>query len=132
MNKLEKISVWILIFILVLLASAYVYGLSSQLSEMINRPVRITYFISDIIILYPLGVAAIVGMFKSKIWGRRFFLLTLGALLFDMAHQVIYLMWENYSGLPIIVPVILLVIVLVYAVFTYYAIYLYQPGELNE
>ncbi|MGE3801819.1 MAG: hypothetical protein AB7H80_12440 [Candidatus Kapaibacterium sp.] len=132
MSNLEKISIWILVGILVLLSSAYVYGVGSQLQEMIARPVRISYFLTDLAILYPLAIATIVGMFKRKEWGRRFFLLTIGALLFDMAHQVCYLIWENYSGLSLFIPVILLTLIIGYAGFTYYALYLHQRKILND
>lgn len=132
MSNLEKISIWILVGILVLLSSAYVYGVGWQLQEMIALPVRISYFMTDLAILYSLAIATIIGMFKQKEWGRKFFLLTLGALLFDMAHQVCYLIWENYSGLPLIIPIILLLFIVGYAAFTYYALYLHQRKTLNE
>lgn len=122
MTKLTRIAVWILILILAGLIAAYVYGMVTQLDEMTERPVRISYFLADVTVLFPLALVAIIGLFKGRAWGRQFFLLTLGALLFDTAHQVYYLFWDNYFGVATIASVSLLVVIVGYVAFAFYAI----------
>jgi hypothetical protein len=84
---------------------------------------------SDLTILFPLAIAAIIGLSKNRVWGRRLFLLTLGALLFDTAHQVYYLFWDNYFGMPWMVAALLLAVMIGYAVFGYYAVTARQHEE---
>lgn len=117
MERSEKRITIILAGILLLLTVAYVYGVGTQLEEMLARPVRISYFASDLLVLYPLGIATIIGMVRRHAWRYRALWLTLGALLFDMAHQMIYLFRDNYFGVHLAVPVLLFLLIVAFTVY---------------
>ena len=108
---------WILSMMLALLLVAYSYGLTTQWDQMTERPVRASYFFSDLLVLFPLGIASIVGLSRRKSWSGHIYLLTLGVLLFDMAHQMFYLFFDNYFGVPLYVPVMVMAIVIVYSIY---------------
>ena len=119
MSREEKIFTGVVTGILLLLAAAYAYGIATEWEEMLARPVRVSYFLADLLVLYPLGIITIVGMVRQVDWRYRALWLTLGALLFDMAHQMIYLFRENYFEAPLAIPVLLF---LGLVGFTFYAL----------
>ena len=122
MSRHEKITVILLAVALLALTAAYIYGVGTQWEAMLARPVRTSYFFSDLAVLYPLGIAAIVGMARNTRWGRKMLLLTLGAFLFDTAHQVFYLFRDNYFGLPLALAALLLGVVAAFTIFGYRAV----------
>ena len=108
---------WLLSLVLALLLMAYSYGLTTQWDQMTQRPVRASYFFSDMLVLFPLGIASLVGLVRRKRWSGHIYLLTLGVLLFDMAHQMFYLFFDNYFGVPLYVPIMVMAIVIVYSIY---------------
>src|SRR5215831_8855787 len=86
-----RTAVYLLFAILAILAAAYVYGVGTQWREMVARPVRACYFLSDLTVVFPLGLAAGVGLLGGRRWAAHLFLVVIGALVFDTAHQVYYL-----------------------------------------
>jgi hypothetical protein len=117
--KRLKTCIALLIIILVLLSAAYVYGLSTQLEEMLKKPVRISYFIADMVILFPLAILSIYGLKKGKTRAKLHYMLTLGVLLFDMTHQVAYLFFDNYFRVPIVLALLALLVVAIYCLYGY-------------
>jgi hypothetical protein len=130
MTTLEKVTLALLGVIMLTLTAAYVYGVSTQWEMMKARPVRIAYFVGDLTVLYPLAIVAFIGMIRRRPWGRRFMYMTIGALLFDTAHQVYYLFGDNYFGASHLVKVLLLAVIIAFSIFAYYA--LTQPAERTE
>lgn len=119
MNRTERTITIILTGILLLLTAAYIYGVGTQFEEMLARPVRISYFAADLLVLFPLAIATIAGMMRQRAWRYRMLWLTLGVLLFDMAHQMIYLFRDNYFEVHLAVPVVLFLLIVA---FTLYAL----------
>ncbi len=129
MNRSERVIAGVLSGMLILLAAAYVYGVSVEWEGMLERPVRVSYFVADLLILYPLGIITIVGMFRQTDWRYRALWLTLGALLFDMAHQMIYLFRDNYFGAPLAIPVLLFALIVGFTLYSLHATYHRTTGE---
>lgn len=122
MTKQLKFSVYALFAILALLALAWVFGVMENWDGMIERPVRAAYFLCDATLVIPLGIAAGIGVLKDQRWARYLFIFVLGALLFDTAHQVYYLIWDNYFGLPFAYFLALYALIAVYCVFAFVAV----------
>lgn len=129
MNRSDKVITGVLIGLLVLLAGAYVYGVSAEWEGMLERPVRISYFLADLLVLYPLGIMTILGMIRRTDWRYRTLWLTLGVLLFDMAHQMIYLFRDNYFGAPLAIPVLLFALIVGFTLYSLHATYHRTTGE---
>lgn len=129
MNRMEKTVAIILTGILLLLTAAYVYGVGTQFEEMLERPVRISYFVADLLVLYPLAIATIVGIVRRRAWRYRTLWLTLGVLLFDMAHQMIYLFRDNYFEVHLAVPVLLFLLIIA---FTLYALKVIDTSTITR
>src|SRR5262249_46683847 len=89
---------------------------------MLARPVRVSYFLSDVTVVFPLGLWAGIGLLLGHRRAARAFLLVLGALVFDTAHQVYYLFFEDYFGVPLWSAAALLAVVAGYALFAYRAV----------
>jgi hypothetical protein len=109
----------LLLVILGLLALGWVYGAATNWEAISSRPVRLAYIIADFGLVIPIGVAAAIGLLRGARWGGPLFALALGLLLFDIAHGVLYLIWDNYFGIPIPAGFGLLAVTLVY---TWYGI----------
>ena len=107
---------WILVGLLVLLAAGWVYGLLANPTEITSRPVRLAYLACDAALVIPVGLAAGLGLLAGKDWARTLFALALGLLLFDTAHGVIYLVWDNYFHIPLAASAGILAAVLAYVV----------------
>jgi hypothetical protein len=122
MTKQLKFSVYTLFAILGMLALAWIFGVTQNWQGMIERPTRAAYFLCDVTLVIPLGVIAGVGVLAEKRWARYLFVFVLGALLFDTAHQVYYLIWDNYFGAPMTYFIILYIIVAAYCIFTFIAV----------
>ena len=123
-----RTAVYLLFAILAILAAAYVYGVGTQWREMVARPVRACYFLSDLTVVFPLGLAAGVGLLGGRRWAAHLFLVVIGALVFDTAHQVYYLFFEDYFDVPLWSAALLLAIVVGYAAFAYAAAIEYLEG----
>lgn len=117
MTKQLNWAVNILFVILVLLALGWVWGAVSNWGEIESRPVRLAYIICDFLIVIPLGVAAGLGLKRGHAWATPLFPLALGALLFDIAHGVFYLIWDNYFGIPLWLGFVLLAATVGYIAF---------------
>ncbi len=122
MTKRLKWSAWILLVMLALLAVGWAYGAITDWPAIADRPVRLAYIIGDFGLVIPLGVAGGVGLLKNARWAGSVFTLAVGALLFDVAHGVFYLIWDNYFGIPLAVAVLLLAVLMGYVVFAMYAL----------
>jgi peptidoglycan/LPS O-acetylase OafA/YrhL len=107
----------ILFVVLVLLALGWIGGAISNWPAIQSRPVRLAYIICDFLIVIPLGVAAGVGLKQGRPWARNLFVLTLGALLFDIAHGVFVQIWDPYFGVNWLLTLPLIVLVVVYIVY---------------
>lgn len=116
----DKVLIVFLLTSLLILAMAYAYGILTQFDEMKKRPVRIAYLVSDLIVVFPLGIATIAGFLLKKRWSKSMQLLTAGALVFDMIHQTIYLMQDNYFKINLILPVSFSIILVIYAILVFY------------
>jgi len=116
MNKSLNRSVNILFVILVLLALGWVYGVIANWNEIVSRPVRLAYIICDFTIVIPWGFIAGFGIKRGKRWAYSLFPFVLGALFFDTAHGIFYLIWDNYFNIPLVVAFLLLLLLLVYTV----------------
>jgi hypothetical protein len=117
MSKELNLAVNILFVLLILLALGWVGGAIFNWNEIVTRPVRLAYIICDFLLVIPLGVAAGIGLKRGLVWGRMLFPFALGALLFDIAHGIFYLIWDNYFGVPWIAAFVLLLVVIAYCVF---------------
>ena len=122
MTKQLKFSVYTLFAILAALAVAWGFGVLRNWDGMIERPTRAAYFLCDVTIVIPVGIIAGCGVLAEKRWARYLFVFVLGALLLDTAHQVYYLIWDNYFGMPLEYFVILYAVVAVYCIFTFAAV----------
>lgn len=100
----------LLLVILGLLALGWVWGVATNWPEIVSRPVRLAYIICDVAFVIPVGVAAALGVLRRKTWALPVFTLALGALLFDVAHGVFYLIWDNYFNIPLPVAFALLAV----------------------
>src|SRR5687768_12532860 len=117
MSKQLNLAVNILFAVLILLALGWVWGVFANWDEIASRPVRLAYIICDFLFVIPVGVAAGIGLKRGKPWAIPLFPLALGALLFDIAHGVFYLIWDNYFGIPLWLAFVLLAAVVAYTVF---------------
>ena len=122
MDKQLRIVVYVLYGFLALLALGWAWGAATNWEEIASRPVRLAYVICDFALVIPLGVAAGWGLLQRKAWAFFLFPLALGALLFDVAHGVFYLIWDNYFGVPWIVAFALLLTLGVYLVMAFRAV----------
>jgi hypothetical protein len=129
MMKQLKILVYILYAFLALLALGWVWGAATNWDEIASRPVRLAYIICDFAIVLPAGIAAAVGLQKDRPWAYTLFPFVLGALLFDTAHGVFYLLWDNYFGVSQVIPFGLLVAL---AIYTYAALRAVQDRRRVE
>lgn len=111
-----KTHLWIISTVLIILTTAYVFGLSQQLSAMLEKPVRITYFISDVLVIFPLGILCIWSILQKKNKSDYYILCFIGALLFDMVHQTVYLFFDNYFEINLAIPVLMSVLIFGYLV----------------
>jgi peptidoglycan/LPS O-acetylase OafA/YrhL len=107
----------ILFVVLVLLALGWIGGAIANWDQIVNRPVRLAYIICDFLIVIPLGFIAGIGLKQGKLWAPNLFVLTLGALLFDIAHGVFVQIWDPYFGVHWLLMMPLLVVVVVYIVY---------------
>lgn len=105
-----------LLGLLVLLAAGWVYGLLRNPAEITSRPVRLAYLACDAGLVIPAGVAAALGLLSGKGWAPTLFALALGLLLFDTAHGVVYLVWDNYFHIPLALSAGILAAVLAFVV----------------
>jgi hypothetical protein len=120
MTKQLNTAANILLVVLVLLALGWVYGVIANWGEIESRPVRLAYIICDFLIVIPVGLAAVYGLKRSRPWGGAVFALALGALLFDIAHGIFYILvppYDNYFGLPWPLALLLLAVVVAYTVY---------------
>ena len=117
MSKQLNLAVNILFVMLILLALGWAWGVFANWDEIVSRPVRLAYIICDFLFVIPVGVIAGVGLKRGKPWAVALFPLALGALLFDIAHGVLYLIWDNYFGIPLWMAFILLAAAVAYTVF---------------
>lgn len=122
MSKQLNLAVNILFVVLILLALGWVWGIVSNGNEIASRPVRLAYIICDFLFVIPVGVIAGIGLKQGKPWARALFPLALGALLFDIAHGVLYLIWDNYFGIPLLLAFVLLAVTIAYTVFAMRAV----------
>lgn len=122
MSKQLNLAVNILFVVLILLALGWVWGVFANWDEIASRPVRLAYIICDFLFVIPVGVIAGVGLKREKPWARTLFPLALGALLFDVAHGVLYLIWDNYFGIPLWLAFVLLAVTVAYTVFAMRAV----------
>jgi hypothetical protein len=122
MSKQLNLVVNILFAVLILLALGWVWGVVSNWEEIASRPVRLAYIICDFLFVIPVGVTAGIGLKRGKTWATTLFALALGALLFDVAHGVLYLIWDNYFGIPLWAAFALLILTVVYTVFAMRAV----------
>ncbi|NOG51714.1 MAG: hypothetical protein HND48_21515 [Chloroflexi bacterium] len=88
---------------------------------------RLAYIICDLFLVIPLGVAGGYGLKRGKSWGGPVFVLALGVLLFDIAHGMFYLIWDNYFGIPLWLGFILLAVLIVYTAFAIRALMQSSP-----
>ena len=122
MSKQLNLAVNILFVVLILLALGWVWGVIANWDEIASRPVRLAYIICDFLFVIPVGVIAGVGLKRGKPWARALFPLAIGALLFDVAHGVLYLIWDNYFGIPLWLAFVLLAVTVAYTVFAMRAV----------
>jgi len=101
MSNPMRVPAILLLVILGLLALGWVYGAVANWDEIASRPVRLAYVIADFGLVIPIGVAAAAGLLRRARWSGPLFALALGLLLFDIAHGVLYLIWDNYFGIPL-------------------------------
>ncbi len=118
MSKQLNLAVNLLFVLLVLLALGWIGGVIFNWEAIASRPVRLAYIICDFLIVIPVGIAAGIGLKRGQPWANSLFALALGALLFDIAHGIIYLLWDNYFGVPWIVALLILLVVVAYTVFS--------------
>lgn len=104
----------LLLVILALLALGWAYGVLTDWQAIADRPVRLAYLIADFGLVIPLGVIGAVGVLRRRAWSAPLFAVALGALLFDIAHGVFYLIWDNFFGIPWAVAFGLLLLTLAY------------------
>jgi hypothetical protein len=116
MSKQLNLAVNILFVVLVLLALGWAWGVFANWDEIVSRPVRLAYIICDFLFVIPVGIVAGLGLKREKPWAAALFPLALGALLFDVAHGVLYLIWDNYFGIPLWMAFILLAAAVAYTV----------------
>jgi hypothetical protein len=117
MSKQLNNAINILFVVLVLLALGWVWGVISNWNEIVSRPVRLAYIICDFLIVMPLGFVSGWGLKNGKPWAKTLFPLALGALLFDIAHGIFYLIWDNYFGVPLFLAFVLLIVFIGYVVY---------------
>ncbi|GIV60545.1 hypothetical protein GQ464_007735 [Rhodocaloribacter litoris] len=123
MSKRLRIAVYVLWGLLGLLALGWIYGVATGWDEIVSRPVRLAYIICDAGLVIPLGVVAGLGLRRGRTWAPALFALALGALLFDVAHGVFYLIWDNYFGIPLWLGFVLLAVLAGYVVFALKALW---------
>lgn len=92
---------WILIAVCLLLGAGWVYGIAVNWPAIESRPVRLAYLICDAALVIPVGLAAGLGVLQRRPWALAVLPFALGALLFDTAHGVVYLIWDNFFHLPL-------------------------------
>jgi len=107
----------ILFVLLILLALGWLFGVVHNWGEIASRPVRLAYLICDFTIVIPSGLVSIWGLRNGRRWASLPFVFALGALLFDTAHGVFYLLWDNYFGVPWIVAFVVLIALGIYVVY---------------
>jgi|FLYN01.1.fsa_nt_gi hypothetical protein len=117
MSKQLNLAVNILFVLLALLALGWIGGVIFNWQAIASRPVRLAYIICDFLLVIPVGLAAGIGLKRGKPWADSLFTFALGALLFDIAHGIFYLIWDNYFGVPWLIALILLLVVVGYTVF---------------
>lgn len=110
-------SALILMVVLALLAVGWIYGALTDWAAISSRPVRLAYVICDFGLVLPAGFAAALGLRAGRPWAVPLFAFTLGALAFDVAHGVFYLIWDNYFGIPWAVAAGLLLVTLAFAAY---------------
>lgn len=116
---------WGLMIILALLAAGWVYGALTNWESIASRPTRLAYVICDFGLVIPVGYAASVGVLRGTSWAPRLFAFAVGALVFDVAHGVVYLRWDNYFGVPWAATLPVLVAALGFA---WYALLAVEPS----
>ena len=122
MSNRQNLAINILLGVLILLAFGWVWGVFANWEEIASRPVRLAYIICDFLFVIPVGVIASIGLKRGKSWAKSLFILALGALLFDIAHGVLYLVWDNYFSIPLWMAFVLLAGTVAYTVFAVRAV----------
>lgn len=115
-------SVRILFVLLVLLTAGWAIEVLRNWDEVSARPVRLAYLICDVTLVILAGFIATFGMKAGKGWAFALFPFVLGALLYATAHNVFYVLWDNYFGIPWIVAFLLLAAVGAYVLFALKAV----------
>jgi len=107
---------------LALLVLGWAFGVLRNWDQIVSRPVRLAYIICDFTIVIPLGLIAGFGLKAGKRWAYSLFTFVLGAFFFDTAHGVVYLIWDNYFGVPLPIAFLLLLVLAVYVVYALRAV----------
>lgn len=106
----------VLAALVILLALGWGWGVVKNWSEIVSRPVRLAYIIADFGLVIPLGLVSAWGVWREKLWAPTLFAFAVGTLVFDTAHGIFYLIWDNYFHIPLAVGFLILAVLLAYAV----------------
>lgn len=70
--------------------------------HIVESHTRLGYLVGDVGIVAPLCIATWVGLRRKRRWGQSIFLLTAGALAYDLTHFGIYLVQEDFLDVGVL------------------------------
>jgi hypothetical protein len=112
----------VLLALLAVLTLVWVAGALRDWSAIAARPERLATLVADVTTVIIPGFVALVLVQLARPRARLWYVLVLGTFLYAVVHNVAYLAWDNYFGVPLAVAVAGAVIFAAYVVYAVRAI----------
>jgi len=112
----------VLLVSLVVLTLVWVGGILTDWRGIAARPERLATLVADVTTVIVPGFIALGLVRLARPRARLWYVLILGAFLYAVVHNVAYLAWDNYFGVPLVAAVALAVVCAGYVVYAVRAV----------
>src|SRR5438034_480428 len=92
---------WTMLAVAALIAVALAVALVRDGQALVSTPNLLGYLLSDVLLVIPLCVASWIGLIRGQAWGGPVFLVTTGALAFQVLHLGVFLIPQKLFPLPL-------------------------------
>ncbi len=112
----------ILLILLIVLTLVWIGGIATSWGAIAARPERLATLVADVSAVIVPGFAAVFLVWRGGPRAHLWYVLALGTYLYAVVHNVAYLLWDNYFGVPLAVAVALTVVFAGYVIYAVRAI----------
>ncbi len=116
----------ILLILLVALTLVWIGGIATSWAAIAARPERLATLVADVSAVIIPGFVAVFLVWRGGPRAHLWYVLVLGTYLYAVVHNVAYLLWDNYFGVPLAVAIVLAV---VFAGYVVYAVRAIRSGD---